>query len=588
MARPLVLAWSLFAVSLFGCSLQRAPIVPGSDASIDAPSLDTGDVGDAPRDAAMPDVPGLDAPVDGGLDAPIDGGLDAPIDGGVDAPIDPCSLCTASEMCCDGVCIDTTSDPLHCGSCDACPATPNAMATCVDSACVPVCDSGFEECDGDESNGCEADLGSLATCTACDIACVDYANTAESCDSTGCVFTCSGAFQSCSSTSPDCETDTATDEASCGACGRTCGPDQTCTGGLCRGWRPLSTTGAPGARVDHVALWTGTEMIIWGGRTNSDDALGDGALYDPATNTWRPMSTTGAPTERRAALAVWTGTQMILWSGYSDATGWANDGALYDPATNTWSPLPATDPPIGRTRSPAAWTGTDMIFWSGWSGATMLAATGATWSPGDAAWDLLPNPGVVARRFHGGVWTGARFVLWGGEGAGGAKLNTGSRYDPGADGWMPTTTTGAPTGRYSHAMVWVDGASRVVVWGGLANDGGFGDSGRDTGARYDPVGDAWTATADGPLAARFEMAAVGTTDEMIVFGGRANDDGAAPVFGDGARYDPASDTWTALPTAGAPSARYLPTAVWTGTSFIVFGGLNDADSVVAGGAMLTL
>jgi len=30
-------------------------------------------------------------------------------------------------------------------------------------------------------------------------------------------------------------------------------------------WSPTSTTNAPIARSDHTVVWTGTEMIVWGG-----------------------------------------------------------------------------------------------------------------------------------------------------------------------------------------------------------------------------------------------------------------------------------------------------------------------------------
>jgi hypothetical protein len=41
---------------------------------------------------------------------------------------------------------------------------------------------------------------------------------------------------------------------------------------------------------------------------------------------------------------------------------------------------------------------------------------------------------------------------------------------------------------------------------------------------------------------------------------------------DGGRYNPAGNTWTAVPTNGAPVRRYGPTAVWTGNEMIIFGG----------------
>lgn len=578
---------TLALVSLAGCSLARAPIFEGRDAGMDGPSTD---VGDAPlMDVPVPDVPidgfvPLDAP-DVGLDAPSDAGVDAPRDGGVDAPIDPCSLCAATEACCDGVCVDITSDPAHCGSCAPCAAAPRATATCTARVCGLTCDADFADCNGAYGDGCEADLGSLTTCNACGTMCLDYPNTVESCAGSGCVYACSGTFASCDAGAPDCETDTSSSPLHCGACGRACSPTETCTAGVCRGWRPVTGTGAPRARTDHVAVWTGTEMIVWGGQTGGEE-LGDGAAYDPSTDTWRALSNTGAPSRRRAALAVWTGSRMIVWSGYERTAGWLNDGGIYDPATNTWAPIGGgMGAPDGRTRSTAVFTGTEMLFWSGWTGAGR-SSTGAAFSVGSMPWDLLPDPGIAARRFHGAVWTGSRFVIWGGDSTV-AKLSSGARYDRAADSWAAITGTGAPSARTQHAMVYVPSAARVVVWGGLG-DVGLGDTGIASGGRYDPVANTWTATSASPLSGRLDTVAVATNDEMLVWGGRSDDSGGFATLGDGARYAPASDGWNALPAAGAPSARYGATAVWTGTAMIVFGGVGADGNVVGAGAALTL
>jgi N-acetylneuraminic acid mutarotase len=82
-------------------------------------------------------------------------------------------------------------------------------------------------------------------------------------------------------------------------------------------WTAVSTTSAPGGRYNHTAVWTGTEMIVWGG-TGPSDALNDGGRYNPAVNSWTAMSTTGAPTARYLHTAVWTGTEMIVWGGYNN------------------------------------------------------------------------------------------------------------------------------------------------------------------------------------------------------------------------------------------------------------------------------
>src|SRR5687767_12130768 len=65
----------------------------------------------------------------------------------------------------------------------------------------------------------------------------------------------------------------------------------------------------PSARLLHTAVWTGTEMIVWGG-ADSVGALNDGQRYNPALNSWTAVTTSGAPSARSRHTAVWTGTKM--------------------------------------------------------------------------------------------------------------------------------------------------------------------------------------------------------------------------------------------------------------------------------------
>ena len=44
-------------------------------------------------------------------------------------------------------------------------------------------------------------------------------------------------------------------------------------------------------------------------------------------------------------------------------------------------------------------------------------------------------------------------------------LNTGGRYNPSTDSWTATSTTNAPDGRYGHTAVWT--GSEMIVWGGI-------------------------------------------------------------------------------------------------------------------------
>jgi len=59
-------------------------------------------------------------------------------------------------------------------------------------------------------------------------------------------------------------------------------------------------------------------MIVWGGYYVEDSEaieLNDGGHYNPTTDTWTATQTTGAPSARAFHSAVWTGNEMIVWGG---------------------------------------------------------------------------------------------------------------------------------------------------------------------------------------------------------------------------------------------------------------------------------
>jgi hypothetical protein len=67
-------------------------------------------------------------------------------------------------------------------------------------------------------------------------------------------------------------------------------------------------------------------MAVWGG-VGTDGFLNSGGRYDPVADSWTPTSTTGAPIARSSHTAVWTGGQMIVWGG--DVGGVTATGGRY-------------------------------------------------------------------------------------------------------------------------------------------------------------------------------------------------------------------------------------------------------------------
>jgi len=60
-------------------------------------------------------------------------------------------------------------------------------------------------------------------------------------------------------------------------------------------WTATSNANAPAGRYSYTVLWTGSEMIIWGGMDASGNQLKTGGRYNPITDSWTPTSTTSAP-----------------------------------------------------------------------------------------------------------------------------------------------------------------------------------------------------------------------------------------------------------------------------------------------------
>ena len=327
----------------------------------------------------------------------------------------------------------------------------------------------------------------------------------------------------------------------------------------------------PDPRYGHNAVWTGTEMIVWGGGFNS------GGRYNPATNSWIPLSREiGVPSARTGSTAVWTGTEMIIWGGW-DGSAALNSGGRYNPSTDSWTETDTaeSDCPEARYNHVAVWSGTQMLVWGGENTAGALLDTGGIFDPAGVdpdKWKPITTSGApTIRRYATSVFMGGKLIVWGGSTVGDVVLNTGGIYDPAVDSWTPTDTSDidCPAARRFHTAVAT--ATEMIIWGGE----GTANIPLNTGAKYDPAGNSWIAmtTANAPSARRYHTAVL-TASDMIVWGGEDGNNS----FNNGASYNLSGGNWTATPTANAPTARYQHTAVWTGTEMIVWGGYWPTNS----------
>src|SRR6266481_4184933 len=226
-------------------------------------------------------------------------------------------------------------------------------------------------------------------------------------------------------------------------------------------WTPTSTTNAPNARAGHTAVWTGIEMIVWGGGATGPTYLNTGGRYNPSTDSWTATNATNAPDARGGHTALWTGSEMIVWGGFND-TGDLNTGGRYNPSTDSWTATSTTNAPVGRQDCSVVWAGSEMIVWGGYVGAYLN--TGGRYNPTMDSWTATSIINAHTGRYeHTAVLTGTEMIVWGGF-IGPIALNDGGKYNPGTDSWTATSTTGAPSPRGFPTSVWT--SSEMIVWGG--------------------------------------------------------------------------------------------------------------------------
>ena len=236
--------------------------------------------------------------------------------------------------------------------------------------------------------------------------------------------------------------------------------------------------GPLGSRRFHTAVWTGEEMIVWGGWAGTRLRAG-GAAYDPRTGTWRRLAP--APlSPRQYHVAVWTGEEMIVWGGSKPVPPRRDeqerllfDGAAYDPDRDTWRRLAPTRLLAGsgsildaglQPNLDAEWTGEQMTIWS--------RAGAGGYDPDRDRWKRIPAPRRHIRRVAGGqtVWSADELIVWGGTGGDGSDIQQGAAYDPSARRWR--SLPDAPIrGRDRHAAVAIPRG--MLVWGGCCRKGSY-------------------------------------------------------------------------------------------------------------------
>jgi hypothetical protein len=328
-------------------------------------------------------------------------------------------------------------------------------------------------------------------------------------------------------------------------------------------WRALPVAPITG-RIAAGSVWTGREMIVWGGLAGTEKArANDGAAYDPVAGTWRTIAPAPAGVGGEAHLgAVWTGDEAMFWA--ANPPDGPVSGAAYNPGTNTWRRL--ADGPLGsRDGYASVWTGSEMLIIGGHGGRSYSTPVAAAVNPRSGAWRPLPAFTDLSGLLLGkAVWDGNEVLALGSHSTSCPAIGPiCGETRPIFLGFNPATNV-----RREISLVEAPFDTTVPMallgWTGTEAAVARYPGSSVSIARYDPRSQTWRTSPEGPCSrgsAYVQDAWLG--DRFVAACG----DNRLQV------YDLAANTWTTVAAGASPlNARAGSAIVWTGTTLLAWSG----------------
>ncbi|MBL7708476.1 MAG: hypothetical protein JNJ86_05360 [Chitinophagaceae bacterium] len=331
----------------------------------------------------------------------------------------------------------------------------------------------------------------------------------------------------------------------------------------------LSKYSPPPFDGDNLIVWADTVLYVF-----SDNRL---YAYNPISDIWRLVlfnltSFRASPQSK----AVWTGTEILVWGGYYNSS--TNNGFRYNPGTNTWAAIPETNQPVARYGFAMRMVNNSIVVWGGVavSGGTSLN-TGAVLNLASNTWTTTSTTGAPTARadFSSVVNTAqSTMIVWGGNATPGGITNTGAIYNPSTNSWSAITNTGAPVARDLHTAVW--SGSEMIVFGGRDSFG----NGYNSGGRYNPVTNAWMATSTTGVVARIVPSAVWIGSRMLITGGTTGSS-TGPVYSANAYlYDPITNSWSTGGNMGVAKGSH--SSFMADNIVMIMGGVTSVYNAAVG------
>lgn len=336
-------------------------------------------------------------------------------------------------------------------------------------------------------------------------------------------------------------------------------------------WEPIPE--APiSPRFQHAAVWTGDEMIVFGGYDGGEGGESGAAAYSLASGAWRQLA--DPPGEVRGTpVAVWTGTEVVAFGGDHDGSA---QGAIYDPRTDDWRTVSDSDlGDVSSSVSHAVWTGDHVLVAGSFDPGEDDGGSGAAlYDPATDQWTRLPDAPEPLPRGHA-VWTGDELVVVGhdlGSGVRAPQRMYAIALDPATSTWTTLPAPPLPV-RGQPLVAWT--GREVIVGGGhgFATTGASGELA--DAAAFDPVTGAWRMLPEAPTAfqGNERYGDIAVDGRVIVFD-TTDADRRVLVL------DPTTGEWQLAPGPNRPelterrelAGRREAPVVSTGSSALVWGG----------------
>jgi hypothetical protein len=221
-------------------------------------------------------------------------------------------------------------------------------------------------------------------------------------------------------------------------------------------WRRLPK-GPLGVREGYVSVWTGKELLIFGGHTGGV-ARPTAAAVNPRTRSWRRLPALNAV----RALAVVIGA---VWDGREAFVSGARVLIAFNPRTDSFRRISLAKAPIDpRQRpqlDPVAWTGSEVLIATG--SVTSTSSIGVVrYNPMTGHW----------RKASAAPCAGSTQIAWIGDRLVAACGTSGLQiYTPRTDSWQTAATGPSPVhSRAGSTIVWT--RTELIVWSGTVNKPG--------------------------------------------------------------------------------------------------------------------